>query len=108
MYNLLMSMSGEKCFTLTFNNPAEMIVDEEKVTIVYPSGNSLDIPRSMVVTAIDLLQRQGKFTVDDVAERITDFDGPRTDRLMAILRKLPGVTFDKRPRVLYYQSQEKL
>jgi hypothetical protein len=104
MYSQLISMSGEKCFTLTANNPAEMYVDEDKVTIVYPSGNSLDIPRGMVVEAINMLKRKGTLTVYDVHEDITHRHGARTDRLMAVLRKLPGVTFDKRPRVLYYKS----
>ena len=103
-YETLMGMSGEKCYTLTADNPADMYVDEQKVTIVYPSGNSLDIPRALVIQAINMLMLRKKLTVADVHEEITKGNGARTDRLMAVLRKLPGVTFDRRPRVLYYES----
>lgn len=102
MYELLKKMSGEDCYTLTADNPAKMYVEEQGIEIVYPTGNSTFIPRSMVIKAINQLKRQGKLTVKDVHEGITLRRGPITDRLMAVLRKLPGVTFDKRPRTLYY------
>ncbi len=51
----------------------------------------------MVNEAINQLKRQGQLTVEDVHEGITNRRGPITDRLFAVLRKLPGVTFDKRP-----------
>jgi hypothetical protein len=104
MYETLMGMSGEKCYTLTADKPADMYVDDQKVTIVYPSGNSLDILRSLVMQAINMLMLKKKLTVADVHEEITQGNGARTDRLMAVIRKLPGVTFDRRPRVLYYES----
>ena len=104
LYETLMDMSGEKCYTLTADNPAEMYVDDQKVTIVYPSGNSLEIPRALVLQAINMLMLKKKLTVADVHEEITKGNGARTDRLMSVLRKLPGITFDKRPRVLCYES----
>jgi hypothetical protein len=97
-------MNGEKCYTLTADNESIMYVDENGVTIVYPTGNELHIPRSMVVEAFNLLKRQGVLTVEDVHETITHRNGARTDRLFAVLRKIPGVRFDKRPRKLYYQG----
>ena len=102
MYELLMEMSGEKCYTLSRDNPATMWVGEDGIEVVYPSGNSVYIPRAMVVKAINLLINRGKLTVDEVHLEITDEHRNRTDKLMAVLRKLPGVTFDKIPRVLYY------
>ena len=103
MYELLMKMSGEDCYTLTANFPAKMYVEEKGIEIVYPTGNSTFIPRNMVTKAINQLKRQGQLTVEDVYEGITNRNGPITDRLFAVLRKLPGVTFDKRPRKLYYK-----
>ena len=41
MYNLLMDMSGEKCYTLSHDNPAAMWVGEDGIEVVYPSGNSV-------------------------------------------------------------------
>ena len=105
MYELLLKMNGDVCYTLTADNPAKMYVDEQGIEIVYPTGNSTFIPRKMVIEAISQLKRQGKLTVEDVHEGITNRRGPITDRLMAVLRKLPGVTFDKRPRVLYYNRR---
>jgi hypothetical protein len=104
MYELLMEMSGEDCYTLTLDNPAKMYVEEGGIEIVYPTGNMTFIPRDMVEKAIDQLTRQGYLTVKDVHEGITNRRGPLTDRLFAVLRKLPGVTSDKRPRKLYYPS----
>jgi hypothetical protein len=106
MYHRLMGMSGEKCYTLTTDNPAEMYVDDSKITIIYPSGNQLEIPRGMVLEAIIMLIRQRSLTVEDIHEKITHRQRACTDRLMAVLRKIPGVTFDKRPRVLYYKPEE--
>jgi len=104
MYRKLMEMSGEPCYTLTFGREATMHVDEKEVTIVYPSGNDRKIPRVMVEQAIGILLKTGRLTVSDVHEGITNRNGAQTDRLMAVLSKLPGVTDDRRPRVLYYSS----
>ena len=101
-YQDYVPMSGEKCYTLTYNKEAEMYVEKDGMVIVYPSGNSLVIPRVMVEEAIKQLEIQRKLTVSDVHEKITNRNKPRTDKLMAVIRKLPGVTFDKIPRVLYY------
>jgi hypothetical protein len=102
MYELLMEMSGEDCYTLTADKPAKMYVGESGIEIVYPTGNSKFIPRNMVNQALNELKRHGMLSVEDVHEGITNRNGPITDRLMAVLRKLPGVPFDKRPRKLYY------
>lgn len=99
----LARMSGEKCYTLTAENEADMFVNDDGVMIEYQSGNSLFIPRDMIEEAIRQLESKGALTVTDIHEGITNLNGARTDRLMAIMRKIEGVTFDKRPRVLYYQ-----
>ena len=104
MYSKLLEMTGQKCYTLTADNAAIMHVADDGIIIVYESGNELFIPRQMVVDAINTLKEQGKLTVKDVHEGITEENGARTDRLMAVLRKLPNVTFVKRPRVLYYNE----
>ena len=102
MYELLMMMSGEICHTLSQDNPATMWVGEDGIEIVYPSGKSVFLPMAMVVNAINTLVKRGKLTVDEVHLEITDEHRNRTDKLMAVLRKLPGVSFDRYPRVLYY------
>lgn len=101
MYPELIKLNGRKCFTLTQNKPATMYVDNEKVTIVYPTGNSLDLPRSMIMEAIRRLQKNGCLTLEEVHEQITNERGPQTDRLLAVLRELPGITFTSSPRALY-------
>jgi predicted metal-dependent hydrolase len=103
-YETLKAMSGEKCYTLTRDNPADMYVDDQGVTVVYPSGRSIDLPREMVIDAINWLRQKRELTVDEVHEEITKRNRTRTDKLMAVLRKLPGVRFRKYPRVLYYQE----
>ena len=105
MYRKLIQMNGEKCYTLTAYHEATMHVDEDGVTITYSTGNTRFIPRHMVEEAINILMKKGFLTVDDVHEGITNHDGARTDRLMAVLRKLPDVTHDRRPRVLYYSKK---
>jgi hypothetical protein len=102
LYGELKKLNGRKCYTLTQNKPATMYVDEKKVTIVYPTGNKLDIPRSMVMEAIHKLQTKGCLTLEDVHYEITNEYGPQTDRLLAILRELPGVTFTSSPRALFF------
>lgn len=37
----LVRMSGEKCYTLTAENEADMFVEDDGVVIEYQSGNSL-------------------------------------------------------------------
>ena len=103
MYELLMQMSSEQCYTLSYDNPATMWVAEDGIEVVYPSGNSVFLPRAMVVKGINFLISRRKLTVDEVHHEITDEHRTRTDKLMAVLRKLPGVTFDRIPRVLYYK-----
>jgi hypothetical protein len=98
-----MQMSGEQCYTLSRDNPATMWVGEEGIEVVYPSGFSVFIPRAMVVKAINLLINRRKLTVDEVHHEITNQHRTRTDKLMAVIRKLPDVTFDRIPRVLYYK-----
>ena len=104
LYGELEKLSGRKCFTLTQNKPATMYVDDWKVTIVYPTGNTLEIPRSMIMEAIHSLQTKGCLTLEEVHYQITNERGPRTDRLLAVLRELPGVTFTSSPRALYFDA----
>ena len=104
LYSELKKKNGMTCYTLSQNKPARMYVDDWKVTIVYPTGNSLELPRSMVSDAIHKLQAKGVLTVDEVHHDITDRHGPQTDRLLAVLRELPGVTFTSSPRALYLKK----
>ena len=90
MYESLMEMSGEKCYTLSRDNPATMYVDKDGIEVVYPSGNTVFLPRAMIIKAINRLINQGKLTVDEVHHEITNEHRTRTDKLMAVLRKLPG------------------
>ena len=103
-YNELKKMSGQKCFTLTQDKPAIMEVDDTKVTIIYPNGNSLNIPRSMFTEAIRKLQVKGILTLEEVHNEITKGQGPKTDRILAVLRKLPGVGYRASPRSLYLKK----
>ena len=102
MYELLIEMSGEKCYTLSRDYPATMLVGEDGIEVIYPSGNIVIIPKTMVLNAINMLINQGTLTVDDVHLLITHENRTRTDKIMAVLRKLPGVTIEKLPRVLNY------
>ena len=104
MYAILMEMNGEKCYTLSRDNPAAMWVGEDGIEVVYPSGNSVFLPKAMVVKTINMLINRGKLTVDEVHHQITNEHRTRTDKMMAVLRKLPGVTFDRIPRVLFYNK----
>lgn len=107
LYSELKKKSGQNCFTLTHNNPAKMVVDDWHVTIIYPSGNSLEIPRSLITEAIHQLKSKGILTVEDVHENITNQRGPVTDRLMAVLREISGISFTNSPRALYFQEDLK-
>ena len=104
LYSELKKKNGQDCFTLTQNKPAKMYVDDFKVTIVYPTENTLELPRSMVTDAIHRLQIKGVLTLEEVHDEITNRFGPQTDRLLAVLRELPGVTFTPAPRALYLKK----
>lgn len=103
-YALLQNISGENCFTLSSDNPAEMEVDQNGITVIYPSGHEVFIPRQMVELAIHTITTRGELTVDDVHLGITKKHRTRTDKLMAVIRKLPGVTIQKYPRKLFYNK----
>lgn len=104
MYEFLIQMNGEKCYTLSHDNPATMWVSKNGIQVVYPSGNSVFLPEEMVIRGINLLKDRGKLSVDEVHHEIAKQHRTRTDKLMAVLRKLPGVSFDRFPRVLYYNE----
>lgn len=104
MYELLLEMSGEKCYTLSRDKPATMFVGEDGIEVIYPSGNTVFIPRSMVVRGINMLVNRQKLTVDEVHHEITNEHRTRTDKLMAVLRKLPNVQIQRYPRELYYNE----
>jgi hypothetical protein len=107
-YEDLLDKSGEKCYTVSRDKEATMLVDEEGVTIVYESDREMPIPRSMVEAAIKVLKEKGTLTVNDVHEGITDESGPLTDRLMAVMRKFDGVEItSKHPRELRYVRNDK-
>ena len=46
MYELLMEMSGEDCYTLTQDKPATMLVGKDGIEVAYPSGNTVFIPNT--------------------------------------------------------------
>lgn len=104
LYAELQKKTGQKCFTLTQNKPAIMEIDEAKITIIYPTGGSTTLPRSMVTEAIRRLQAKGMLTLEEVHEELTHRHGAQTDRLLAVLRELPGVTFTASPRAVYMKK----
>ena len=101
LFSELKRMSGEMCYTLTRNYPARMIVEDDGITIEYPTGITNFISRSLVMEAIRKLKVKGILTLEEVHEGITDQRGPITDRLMAVLRKLSSVGTSRKPRCLY-------
>lgn len=104
-YALLKEMSGESCYTLSRDNPALMEVDQKGIMVIYPSGGEVFIPREMVEHAIRALISKKVLTVDDVHLKITKKHKKRTDKLMAVLRKLPGVTIQQYPiRKLFFSQ----
>ncbi len=103
VWNRLMGMSGEHCYTITQKRPATMNVDTEKVTINYSSGRSLVIRREMVEAAYNRLVHQGKLTIDDAFDITQNKD--RTDRIMAVLSRLDDVTSSSNPRELYHRGR---
>ena len=104
LYNELKKKNGRTCYTLSQNKPALMHVDDWNVTITYPTGRVLELPRSMVSEAIHRLQAKGMLTVQEIHYELTNQRGPQTDRLMAVLREIPGVTFTAAPRALYWKK----
>lgn len=103
-YTDVKSLNGLECLTLTHNIAARVYVDDENVTIHYKSGNSLEIPRSMIEEALHILNTKGNLTLDDVHEGITGQHGPITDRLLAVMRKLPGTTHTSSPRAIFVKN----
>lgn len=104
LYNHLIEMSGQNCKTISQDIEAVMEADDRGVTIIYKSGKELRIPRAIVEKGISRLVRQGSLDKDEVHLEITNKNGPMTDRLMAVLRMLPGVKIKSRiPRELIYR-----
>jgi len=101
IWSSLMRMSGKNCYTITQKRPAVMNVGMGKVTIVYPSGRSLDIGRDMIEEAYQTLVGQGTLTIDDAFD-ITG-SRARTDRVMAVLATLENVTSSSNPRELHHR-----
>jgi len=98
-------MSELNCSTVSRDIPARMKADAHGVTINYQSGGELFIPRAIVETAIGRLVRQRSLNKDEVHPEITSEHGPMTDRLMAVLRMLPGVEIKKKVlRELVYRG----
>ncbi len=103
LYNELKKRSGQNCFTLTLNHPAIMDIDDAGITVTYPSGREIYLPVEMVKEAIHRLQTNGELGVDEIHEQVTYGDRLRTDKLMAILREIPGVTITPRKRHLFFE-----
>lgn len=107
LYAELLKKSGQNCYTLSRNNPARMDVDLNGVTVTYPSGLSVWLPAAMVKDAIHRLQTNGDVDVDEIHEHVTHFHRTRTDKLMAVLREVPGVTFTPLPkRILHFKPDQ--
>lgn len=100
-YSELKKLDGRMCFTLTQDKPAIMHVNDEGVTIEYPTHGKTKIPRSMLEEANHKLRVKGILSLEDVHEGITNRNGPITDRLMAIFREMPGIGFSRTPRTLF-------
>jgi len=108
LYAELKKKNGQKCFTLTQNKPAVMYVKDDGVTILYPTGRELFIPHVLFAQAFHILNQKGILTLEDVHYGITDERGPVTDRLMAVLREVPGISFTSSPRALYFTKEKRL
>ena len=108
LYGELKKKTGQNCYTLSRNNPARMDVDDRGVTVTYPSGSVVYLPASMVREAIRRLQNKGDVDVDEVHEEVTIQNKTRTDKLMAVLREVPGVTFTPLPkRILHFKTNKR-
>lgn len=109
LYSELKKKNGKNCYTLSRNNPARMDMDDAGITITYPSGYPLFLPTSMIKEAIHRLVTKGDLGVDEVHQEITEGHKTRTDKLMAVLREIPGVTFTPLPkRILHYKKREEI
>ena len=108
LYSELKKKSGQNCYTLARNNPARMEVDDTGVTVTYPTGLIVVLPASMVKEAIRRLLTNGELDVDEIHQQVTHLHRTRTDKLMAVLREIPGVTFTPLPkRILYFRHKNK-
>jgi len=108
LYGELKKITGQNCYTLSRNNPARMDVDDEGITVTYPSGFVEFLPASMVREAIHRLQTKGDVDVDEIHEEVTHHHKTRTDKLMAVLREVPGVTFTRLPkRILHFRTNKR-
>lgn len=108
LYDELKKKNGKNCYTLSRNNPARMDVDDIGITVTYPSGYPLFLPASMIREGIHRLVTKGDLDVDEIHQEITDRHKTRTDKLMAVLREIPGVTFTPLPkRILHYKNEKK-
>lgn len=103
-YSELKKLDGRRCFTLTQNKPAVMHIDDSGVMIEYPSGGTTKLSRALLDLAFQRLQIRGMLTLEDVHEGITRGNGAKTDRLMAVLRELPGIGFTGEPRTLFIKK----
>ncbi len=101
LYQELKKKSGQNCYTLTLDHPAIMDVTDDGVTVTYPSGLVIFLPATMVREAIYRLQTKGELGVDEIHEEVTHYDRLQTDKLMAVLREMPGVTITRKKRKLH-------
>ena len=103
-YDELRKLDGQKCFTLTQNLPAIMHIDDYGVTVEYPTKGQTKLSRFILDQAYRKLQIKGILTLEDVHEGITNRNGSKTDRLMAVLSALPGIGFTSVPRTLFVKK----
>ena len=102
LYKELKKKSGQNCYTLTLDHPARMDIDDEGVTVTYPSGSVIELPAAMVKEAIYRLKTNGELGVDEIHQEVTNYNRLQTDKLMAVLREIPGVSITRRKRKLHF------
>ncbi len=107
MYSNLLKLNGKNCYTLSMGNPAVMDVTTERIICTTQRGTEIVLPRNMVEDAIHRLVTNGRLDVNEVHQEVTMRNRTQTDKLMAVLSLLPGVTWDRRPRCLYYHPESK-
>ena len=107
LFGELKKKTGQNCYTLVHNNPARMDVDDNGVMVTFPSGIKVFLPVDMIRDAICRLQEKGSVDVDEIHLEVTHEHRIRTEKLMAVLREIPGVIFTPLPkRILYMEKNQ--
>ena len=66
VWDLLETMSGQYCYTLTYNIPVTVEFFKYKAIITYRSGNTLEIGRDEIEAAWDKLKSQNTLNANEV------------------------------------------